>query len=270
MSAKFPFILCCCILVSSCNQKEVKIGYAASELFELATPQLKIDSLLFNKTAKLEAVFNMEGAEIRYTKDDSEVSTDAMLYENPLVVTDASEFRFRVFHPEYIKSKEVYTRLLKVKEDVSTAKVRLAPQADKNYKGDGPQALVDLKKGTTQFRAGNHWLGFQGKQVRVSLEFEKETAISKLIVSALNDHGSWIFLPTAIRVFGDGKAEIGSVSIPLPTEVEVKDVALLDVPVPTGLYKSIEIHIDLMEAIPEWHQGQGTAPFTFIDEILVE
>jgi hypothetical protein len=102
------------------------------------------------------------------------------------------------------------------------------------------------------------------------LEFEQETTISKLIISSLNDHGSWIFLPKGIQVFTNDKQELGMAVIPIPTEMEPKTIALLDVPIVPGTYKNIEIYIDLLETIPQWHQGTGTPPFFFIDEILVE
>jgi hypothetical protein len=246
------------------------VVYSAAEVFELATPRIQTDSLLFNTSATVAAVFNMEGATIRYTVNGSDVTSDAQVYQNPLIVNEPTEFNFRAFHPDYVPSKTVSMRLLKVKKDVSNAKVSLTPEADSNYPGNGGKGLVDLQKGTTQFRAGNHWMGLQGEQIKIVLDFENETTISNLIVSSLNDHGSWIFLPKEITVFGDGKEKIGSISLPMPTAVEPKGISLLDVPVLTGSYKSIEIQIDLLETIPQWHQGTGTAPFFFIDEILVE
>jgi hypothetical protein len=263
------FILGCCVIFTSCKEKEVDV-YAAAEIFELAAPKIEVDSLLFNTSAEVAAVFNLEGADIRYTIDGGDVTSDARLYQSPLTVNEPTEFSFRAFHPDYLPSKVVRMRLLKVKKEMSTAQISLTPQADSNYRGHGAKGLVDLQKGTTQFRAGNSWMGFQGEQIRIVLDFENQTSISKLIVSSLNDHGSWVFLPKSIRVFTDRKEKIGSISIPLPTAVEPKSISLLDVPVIAGSYKSIEVHIDLLETIPQWHQGKGTAPFFFIDEILVE
>ncbi len=269
MRHTFYFILSCFVILASCKEKVVVV-YSAADIFELAAPRVHADSLLFNTSATVAAVFNMEGAAIRYTTDGSEVTADALVYQNPLTVNEPTEFSFRAFHPDYLPSKVVSSRLLKVKKDVSSAKVSLTPQANSNYPGNGGKGLVDLQKGTTQFRAGNSWMGLQGEQIKIVLDFENQISISKLIVSSLNDHGSWIFLPKAISVFADRKEKIGSISVPLPTVVEPKGISLLDVPVIAGSYKSIEIYIDLLETIPKWHQGTGTAPFFFIDEILVE
>jgi hypothetical protein len=257
------------MLLSSCQDKE-GVMYADTQLFELAPPRIEVDSLLFNNSAEITATFVMDGAEIRYTIDGSEVTPEALLYTNPITVSQPTAFNFRSFHSDYVPSKETGTRLIQVKQNVSAAKVTLTPQPDANYKGSGAKGLVDLRKGTTQFRAGDYWMGFQGRQIRILLDFETETTISNLIVSSLNDHGSWIFLPESIRVFANKNEEIGTLSLVEPTAAEPKGMSLLDVPVTTGDYKSIEIHIDLMEAIPHWHQGKGTAPFFFIDEILVE
>mgnify|MGYP001043927995 CR=1 FL=1 len=257
------------MLLSSCKDKEV-ITYADTQLFELAPPRIQVDSLLFNNSAEITATFVMDGAEIRYTTDGSEVTPEALPYTKPIKVTEPAAFAFRSFHSDYAPSKEIATRLFKVKQDISKAKVTLTPQPDANYKGSGAKGLVDLRKGTMQFRDGNYWMGFQDRRIRILLDFETETTISNIIVSSLKDHGSWIFLPKCISVFADNKEEIGMVSIAEPTAPEPKSISLLDVPVITGAYKSIEVYIDLMETIPQWHQGKGTAPFFFIDEILVE
>lgn len=269
MRSIFYFILSFCVIVSSCKENEV-IVYADTQLFELAPPKVIVDSLLFNSRAEIRSTFTMDGAEIRYTKDGGEVTRKSQLYQNPISITEPSQFTFRSFHPDYLPSKSVSTRLLKVNKDVSTAKVTLMPQPDSNYKGSGANGIVDLKKGTSQFRDGDAWMGFQGKQIKILLEFETETPISKLTISSLNDHGSWIFLPKSIRVLDTKKDKIGQVSVIVPTEAEPKDISLLDVPVIKGEYKSIEVQFDLMEEIPQWHQGKGTAPFFFIDEILVQ
>ena len=269
MRNKIFVVLCFCFIFSACTERE-KIAYTAAEVFELASPKLQADSLLFNNTAKVTAVFNLEGAEVRYTTDGTEVTSDALLYQNPITVNEPTEFVFRAFHSAYHMSEEARIRVLKVKKDISTAKVTVMPAPDSNYMGPGAMGLVNLQKGTLQFKTGNHWLGFQGEKIRIVLDFEKETSISKLIISSLNDQGSWIFLPKTIRIFADSKEEIGMLSVPLPTDAAPKNIALLDVSVVAGSYKRIEIQIDLLEAIPQWHQGKGTAPFFFIDEILVE
>lgn len=256
------------LLLFSCKEV-VQERYASSEIFQLAPPRIQVDSLLFSKSALVSAQFDMQDAVIRYTHDGNEVTESSILYTEPIVIMEATKFAFAAFHPEYQKSPEIHTRLTRIKQSVSNAKVALSVEPHPNYPGGGGAALVDLQKGTTQFRVGKQWLGFQDKQINVQFDFEQEISISKLIISSLNDHGSWIFVPEAIRVTSNNK-ELGKVSIPIPKRVEPKQIALLDIPIINGSYKNIEIQIDLLEAIPEWHQGKGTTPFFFIDEVLVE
>lgn len=270
MGSKIYVLAFLFLTLFGCKDQRENVAYSATAIFQLAPPQVKADSLLFRKQAHVNALFDMDGVQIRYTADGTEVTDTSPLYENTLDVTEASEFSFKAFHEDYASSKPVSVRLLKVKQAIATATVSLDPQPDKSYLGKGAKGIVDLQKGTTQFRAGSQWLGFQEAQIKIGLQLEKETTISKLIVSSLKDHGSWIFLPRSIRVIGDGNQEIGMVTIPGPTGAEPKNIALLDVPVEPGDYKNIEVLIDLWEAIPQWHQGAGTPPFFFIDEILVE
>ncbi len=270
MGSKIYLLAFLFLTLIACKEQIASVAYAATDVLQLAPPQVQADSLLFKQQARVNVLFNMDGVQIRYTTDGTEVTDNSTIYQNTLVVTEPSEFIFRAFHADYLPSKPVSVRLLKVKQDVSTATVSLEPQPDKNYSGDGAKGLVDLQKGTTQFRGSDQWLGFQGKRIAIDLEFTGGTTVSKVIISALNDHGSWIFLPKSIRVLADGKREIGQVSLSIPTRVESKNLMLLDVPVATGTYKNLELQIDLLETIPSWHQGKGTAPFFFIDEILVE
>ena len=261
--------ICCLSLLVVSSQDAKKDNFASATIFRLAPPVIQVDSLIFTNSAQLEAIFDMPEAVIRFTDDGSEVTRASQIYTQPIQVTEASEFAFRAFHPDYRKSSEIYTRLIRIEQQVSNANVSVEPNPHPNYLGQGTKALVDLQKGTTQFRAGKQWLGFQNNQVTVRMDFKEETTISNLIISTLNDHSSWIFIPKAIRVFTN-KEQIGELMVKEPSEVAPKQVELLDVPVSKGKYTNIEIQVDLMDVIPEWHQGKGTIPFFFIDEILVQ
>ena len=268
MYSRLFHICCLSLLTVSCQETKVD-NFASASVFRLSPPKVQADSLLFAETAELKAHFAMSDAIIRCTDDGSEVTKTSQIYTQPIQVTEASEFAFRTFHPDYQKSAEIRTRLIRIKQEVSNANISVDPDPHPNYPGQGAKALVDLQKGTTQFRAGNQWLGFQDNQVTVRMDFKEEISISNLIISTLNDHGSWIFIPKAIRVFFN-KEQIGELSVKVPTAVEPKQIELLDVPVSKGRYTNIEIQVDLVEVIPEWHQGKGTTPFFFIDEILVQ
>ncbi|MGB3149145.1 MAG: chitobiase/beta-hexosaminidase C-terminal domain-containing protein [Maribacter sp.] len=270
MSRKIAFIVVFYVLLYSCKEaKDTKFVYTTEDIFELAPPRIEVDSLLFRNSARVSAEFNMQDSQIRYTTDGSPVTESSTLYTEPLRVDGPAKFVFSSFHPAYKKSKEVHTRLIQLKYNVSNAKVTLKPNPHSNYEGNGAKGLVDLKKGTLQFRGDKNWLGFQSDQVLIRLEFNEETPITKLVVSSLNDHGSWIFGPKGIEVRSNG-LKIGELKRAVPQEMEPKRLKLLDISITEGTYKNIEIQIDLIEVIPDWHQGKGTVPFLFIDEILVE
>jgi len=50
--------------------------------------------------------------------------------------------------------------------------------------------LIDLRKGTLNFRAGQFWSGFQSEEVVVRLSFEQATEVEKIYLSLLSDHNS--------------------------------------------------------------------------------
>lgn len=270
MLKKLTLYIVVAVLLCACKQNtKEEVLYASDKIFELAAPKITVDSLLFTKSAKVSASFNMADAEIRYTTDGSPVTNTSDLYTEALNIEKATTFAFRTFHSDYQKSEEIYTRLIQLKRNISNAKVTLEPNPHPNYSGNGAQGLVDLQKGTLQFRGTNAWLGFQSDQILIKIDFDEAIPISKLIVSTLKDHGSWIFAPQAIEVRSKGK-KIGGLTYDTPLGMEPKQIALLDIAIKEANYKSIELKIDVMDAIPAWHQGKGTVPFIFIDEILVE
>ncbi len=224
---------------------------------------------MFSKDARVEADFNMQGSTIRYTKDGGDVLETSLAYSKPISVTNSSKYRFKAFHPEFKESSEILVNLIKIGHNVSDAKITLSTEPHPNYSGKGASALVDLKKGTTQFRDGKQWLGFKDDELRVQMDFKKDISISNISISTLKDHGSWIFLPVSVQIISDNKM-VGETTLNAPVNNEPKQLEFIEIPISKNSYKNIEIRIELMEEIPEWHQGKGTKPFFFIDEILVE
>ncbi|QLG43981.1 chitobiase/beta-hexosaminidase C-terminal domain-containing protein [Costertonia aggregata] len=268
MAQRLSYILALMLLVVCCKKTEKPV-LASVETFELSPPRMVVDSLLFHTSAQITADFGLADAEIRYTTDGGEVTKASLVYTNPLQIDRSAEYSFRVFHPQHKASTQVLTKLVQVKNTIADIDMAITPQAHPNYRGNGSRTLVDLQKGTTQFRSGKQWLGFQSEKIAIDLDFKKQQSLSKVILSTLRDHNAWIFSPVSISVIADTK-EIGSVYFDTPKEAQPTQMQFLDIPVTVGNYSAITIEINVMEAIPEWHQGKGTLPFFFIDEILVE
>jgi hypothetical protein len=175
--------------------------FSPSNLFQLSPPRIEVDSFLFKGSASIKVDFQLENAETHYTKDDSKVTKSSTQYKEPITVQNSGTFNFKNFHPDYKPSEKINIRLVKIVNDISTSKTTVSPNPHPSYMGAGAHGLIDLRKGGTEFRSGTEWLGFQSKIVTIQLDFEKQLEISKLILSTLSDHNSWIFSPEAIQVF---------------------------------------------------------------------
>jgi len=136
----------------------------------------------------------------------------------------------------------------------------LTPEAHENYPATGAASLIDLQKGTLNFRAGRFWSGLQAEEVVVRLNFER---------TLLSDHNSWIFLPKQIEVWNEDEL-VGAIDLNKPESAEKSALKSIAVNVTPKEYKGLKIKILNHKNIPNWHAGKGTPPWLFMDEIFVE
>lgn len=60
--------------------------------------------------------------------------------------------------------------------------------------------IVDGKRGSIDFQ-DKRWLGFNGDDVVVTLDLGEIKTVQEVLIGFLQQQGSWIFLPKAVRVF---------------------------------------------------------------------
>ncbi len=235
--------------------------------FQLTAPQVQMDSTLFMESATLSLELDQPGVEIYFAIDQEEVSREDTRYEGPVVLTNSSYVSARAFHPDFEESdiRKVEVRKLR---DFSDARVTLSEEPVERYSGSGPQGLVDLIKGGANF-GSDAWMGFQTEGLRIKLNWEQNQEIRSVTVSTLNNHGSWIFSPVEFEARVPGKArvhqEFDGPPSPAPASMEF---VVIDFPEPVET-NTLELDIYPLDAIPEWHDGRGTTPWLFIDEIII-
>jgi len=99
----------------------------------------------------------------------------------------------------------------------------------------------------------------------MKLEFEDPI----IVVSALTNQSNWIFAPGKVEVF-HGDSLIGEMTYLKSKKETLNKATFLNVPVKKGIYDTLKVVIYPLEEIPEWHQGKGTTPWVFIDEIIIQ
>lgn len=243
--------------------------FAPVKTFHLASPRITTDSILFKENAKLTLSLNHPGVQLFYTDDGTEVSQNSQRYQEAILIGQSTVVQAKAFHPDFLPSETVAQAIYKVNDIAASAQIDLYPAPHENYPGNGSHTLIDLKKGSTNFRTGQYWLGFQSETVTINLRLKNAAEIKSLSLSTLEDNGSWIFLPQSIEVF-DGDKRIAKKEWPQPNEAQKKALKFLKLEWPKTRLQNIRIEIKHFSSIPDWHPGKGTPPWLFIDEILID
>ncbi len=246
-----------------------KSMFLAMDSIQLAAPRIQIDSILFKDSALVTLNSGVEGSVMRYSTNGSEVSEKSMLYQRPLSLSATAHLKIRTFHPEYQSSEVREQFIYKIQNDISGANIRVFPDPNENYEGDGSKTLVDNLRGTVNFRNGKRWLGFQVSEINIDLELSEATTVEKVVLGTLLDQGSWIFLPDSIKISSSGSS-VGTLKLVNSGRANNKKVDFVEIPIQKGSYKKLNITIVPLREIPDWHPGKGTMPWVFLDEVLIE
>ena len=189
------------------------------------------------------------------------------------MLTSSTVLKVKAFHPQCLPSKTVSARFIKLGKSLPIKNISINQTPHKNYPGTGAKGLVDRKKGTTNFRT-SHWMGFAGGDLEAVIELEKEEQISKVTASLLSDPNSWIFMPQAMVVSGSIDGEnyklLNILAMPPTSEGTPNTLKFIAVDFPETSVKYIKVFLKHFKTIPDWHDGKGTPPWLFIDEILIE
>ncbi len=256
----FSVLVCC---------KTDRVSYEETGNFQLAAPIIHVDSTLFKQKATITLSFGFPNSEIRYTLDGNEVDQESPVYEGPFEVNKAATITTKAFHTDFRSSEPTTARVEKIIHNISNAAINIEPQPHENYKGQGATTLIDLQKGSAQFRIGTQWLGFQTDKTTITIDLANASQLSLLKVSCLQNQGGWIFSPTEIMVHS-GSKEVGKIVVVNAGERQENQLKVIPVPIEAGNYSQLTITVLSLDEIPQWHQGQGTTPWLFLDEILIE
>lgn len=148
--------------------------------------------------------------------------------------------------------------------------IKIDPLPSAKYSGNGPGSVVNGVSGSDHKYGGTEWLGFEGKDVRISLDWEKPQKISKVTLRFFKGEGQWIYLPRMAEM------KILSKNGILLKKVSNKDIqaeskiATIVFEVDAQEVSTLQFLIQNYGVIPNGAQGAGHGAWLFIDEIVVE
>ena len=119
-------------------------------------------------------------------------------------------------------------------------------------------------------------MGFDGKDVEITIDFEKETIIKSISMRFHNGNGQWIYAPKKVIITAtlkNGKVlSLASIiknrdSLLVNLKIDVDDFMKKERNITTS---KIKLTIPNYGIIPDGKQGAGHRAWLFIDEIIVE
>ncbi len=231
---------------------------------QLAPPQTPNSRVFATKETTVSFDFRLEGAEIHFTTDGSEPTTQSSIYSNPLKTKGLETLKAKAFKSGFLPSETTTVQLLPLFSSQFDS-IALSP-APKKYLGDGWKTLCDGKLGDGNFH--QKWLGFESKEIELQLFFTQKKPISQVSVGLLRQQGAWIFLPAAIEIYDEKGRRLAGQTLPqeaneLPTAQEIIPLNL-----PKRRYKFLKIKLIALPTLPTWHPGKGNNGWMFLDEIM--
>lgn len=248
---------------------------AWGQRFQLAQPQIRVDSFFFRNSARVAMEFDLDGASIHYSTDFRTPTDSTPLYQKPVVLTESGTVRARAFHPDFAPGQIAEQRAIKVK--LVPDSVRLLALPDSLYAGKGKWTLFDLQKAGHNLKDGA-WLGFRTNDtVVVQAYFNHPVSCRLLQVSTLFDPGAWVFPPARVEVYGasgDKEWRYLGAWMPRPDDSLQNRPAQYErfekvVLRPTEVER-LEIRLIPYGPLPQWHAGAGKPAWLFLDEILFQ
>ncbi|WP_240321063.1 beta-N-acetylhexosaminidase [Kordia sp. SMS9] len=204
---------------------------------------------------------------IRYTTDESSPNLQSKKYTNVLPIEGSTILKAAVFDEKEKLGRDFSLTFNQHKAIGAT--ITLEPKAHKAYAGSGKDGLINGISGSDTRYGDKEWLGFWGKDVTITIQFDAPKKISSIATRFYNANGQWIYAPKEIGVSyvneEDGR------TLHQINQIATSEATIIPhtFQIPEITTKHIEIFIPNYGTIPEGLQGAGNKAWTFLDEIVV-
>lgn len=145
------------------------------------------------------------------------------------------------------------------------------PPAEK-YSALGPGTLTNGVRGTENYKI--NWLGWQGKDVIVTVDLHDTSILQKVVISTLQEAKSWIIHPRSITcsISLDGITfeKTGEVNVePVEPSPDSEEWTRDHVFVLEGKkVRYLRFELTATKTLPAWHHYAGEPSWLFVDEVV--
>lgn len=239
---------------------------------EFLEPALQVEYTGFGIPATITLEHAIAEAQVYYTLDGSEPTTNGNLYTTPFALEQSGVIKARTFYENKPISKTVETQAGVVDQ---YEKITWVNEPAARYAARGKFSLVDGIRGSDNFKDG-HWLGFHGFDLETTLQLTQKTSISSLESTFLENVNDWIFPPRSftMEVSTDGQTfrEVFHQDIP-PVEADPgkgKKLVIQHQFNPPVEATHVKIRAVNTGVCPDWHSGAGEKAWLFVDEVKID
>ncbi|NTV84798.1 MAG: glycoside hydrolase family 92 protein, partial [Bacteroidales bacterium] len=209
-------------------------------------------------------------AKLYYKVDDDKPGKAFQIYSDPILTDRSISLDAYAAVDSTNISKVASASFYKIHHDWS---ILLENPYSTQYTGGGEMGLIDGQHGGPNFRTGS-WQGYQGIDFEATIDMGKNSGISKISASFLQDQRSWIFMPETVEfsVSNDGQdyRSVAVIKNELPDRLEE---AVINEFLKEGLKENcryIKVTAVNRGVCPSWHVGAGDKAWIFVDEITIE
>ncbi|TXD47238.1 beta-N-acetylhexosaminidase [Polaribacter sp. IC073] len=247
---------------------KLDVNYA-NHLYEISgNVTYKNDELLYT----LEASSNDQN--IRFTTDGTNPTLISKIYTQPILIEKNTVIKAASFNEKKIIS-HVFSQTIK-SHKATGKKISLNVKPNEAYNAGGIKALINGVSGSDERYGDKEWLGFNGDDVEITIEFDNPTEINSIATRFYNGNGQWIYAPKDFNLqlkLEDGKTIISK------SKIENRDSLLVNFNLDVSQFypkgeriksTSIKITIPNYGIIPKGKQGSSNKAWTFIDEIIIK
>ncbi len=204
---------------------------------------------------------------IHFTRGGKEITSESEIYSGPISIHGDETIIAAVYEGPQIKSSPYIQHFQK---NLALGKsIALRKNPSTSYNTNGSLTLVDGIVGRKSPWLGSQWLGFSGDTLDATIDLGKDTLISNVNLSILNDPNSWIYAPYLLKVFvsNDGiQFNETKVSEHVPQKESLTELS-------TSFQREHARYVKVVcyprPIIPIGHPGEGNPAWLFVSEIEV-